>query len=159
MANEDLQCACRAAHMSPVYSSTSEHELTRFEGYQAQFANHQTQEAFIHQNQRNWLSVYSCNAVTAATSIIAARVRHVRKCLLSSSQDGQCPTRSAEQNHGRLHCLILGLARPGRLQQGRRTWATCARMRCLAVPCIPSLKTTAHTQKLRSSHCEYTGVV
>ena len=43
--------------------------------------------------------------MTAATSIIAARVRHVRKCLLSSSQDGQCPTRSAEQDHGRLHCL------------------------------------------------------
>ena len=53
----------------------------------------------------DWLSVYSCTAVTAAMCIIAARTRHVRKCLISLSQDRQCPTRSAEQNHGRLHCL------------------------------------------------------
>ena len=40
---------------------------------------------------------------------MAARARHVRKCLLSPSQDGQCPTRSAEQDHGRLYCLNWAL--------------------------------------------------
>ena len=40
---------------------------------------------------------------------MAARACHVRKCLLSPSQDGQCPTRSTEQDHCRLECLNWAL--------------------------------------------------
>ena len=47
--------------------------------------------------------------MTAATSIIAARACDVRKCLISLSQDRQCPTGSTEQDHGRLHCLNWAL--------------------------------------------------
>ena len=86
------------------------------------------------QTNGDWLSVYSCNAVTAATSIMAARARHVRKCLLSPSQDGQCPTRSAEQDHGRLYWLnwalrvLEGCNKEG--ERGRHV-RTCAAWLCL----------------------------
>lgn len=160
VANNDLQCACRAGHMSPpVYSSTSVHELTRFEGYQAQFVNHTSREAFIHVHQRRLavsIQLHCCDCCYVHHCGAYAPCAYVP----DFTQPGQAVSNPINGAGSRQSSLPkLGFARPGRLQQGRRTWATCARMRCLAVPCMPSLKTTAHTQKLSSSQCEYTGVV